>query len=48
MNKGQMIYDIKLALECRLPVEFYGRNGGVVPSVREVLAKIEEMNEGRG
>lgn len=47
MNKGQMIEDIKLALECRLPVEFFGRNGGVVPSVGEVIAQIERIHEGR-
>lgn len=45
MNKGQMIDDIKLALNCRLPVDFFGRHGGVIPSVKEVLAQIESISE---
>jgi len=43
MSMGQMVDDVKLALECRLPVEFYGRTGGVVPSPHEILEKIKEM-----
>jgi 2-oxoisovalerate ferredoxin oxidoreductase alpha subunit len=42
LSNGQMIEDIKLAVEGRRPVEFYGRVGGNVPSVEELLAKIEE------
>ncbi len=45
MNKGQMVDDLRLALNCRLPVDFFGRNGGVVPSVGEVLAQIEMISE---
>lgn len=45
MNKGQMADDLRLALNCRLPVEFFGRHGGVIPSVREVLAQIESISE---
>lgn len=43
MSMGQMVDDVKLALECRLPVEFFGRTGGVVPKPSEILAKIKEM-----
>ena len=43
MSMGQMVDDVKLALNCRLPVEFFGRTGGVVPSPTEILNKIEEM-----
>ena len=43
MSMGQMVDDVKLALNCRLPVEFLGRTGGVIPSPAEILAKIEEM-----
>lgn len=46
MNMGQMIDDVKLALDCRLPVEFYGRTGGVIPSPSGVLDKLREMNGG--
>lgn len=45
MNKGQMVEDIRLALNCRLPVEFFGRHGGIIPSVKEVLAQIETISE---
>ena len=43
MSMGQMVDDVKLALNCRLPVEFLGRTGGVIPSPAEILKKIEEM-----
>lgn len=43
MSMGQMVDDVKLALECRLPVEFFGRTGGVVPKPSEILAKIKAM-----
>lgn len=37
LSAGQMIEDVKLAVECNLPVEHYGRLGGIVPSPEEVL-----------
>jgi len=43
MNAGQMVEDVRLAVEGRRPVEFTGRMGGMIPSPDEVLAKIEEM-----
>lgn len=42
LSNGQMLEDVKLTVEGRRPVEFYGRVGGNVPSVEELLAKIEE------
>jgi 2-oxoisovalerate ferredoxin oxidoreductase alpha subunit len=36
LSNGQMVEDVRLALEGRVPVEFYGRVGGNVPSVEEV------------
>ncbi len=42
MNAGQMIEDVKLAVECNVPVEFHGRMGGIVPSPEEILEKLEE------
>ena len=38
-----MVDDVKLTVEGRRPVEFYGRVGGNVPGVEELLAKIEEQ-----
>lgn len=43
LSNGQMVEDVRLALNGKRPVEFYGRGGGNVPSVEELLAKIEEQ-----
>lgn len=37
MSAGQMVDDVRLAVNGRVPVEFYGRMGGIVPSPDEVL-----------
>lgn len=37
MSNGQMVQDVRLAAQGRCPVEFYGRMGGVVPSMQELL-----------
>ena len=42
LSNGQMVEDVRLALDGQRPVEFYGRVGGNVPGVEELLAKIEE------
>jgi len=36
MSNGQMLEDVKLTLDGKVPVEFYHRVGGNVPSVEEV------------
>jgi 2-oxoglutarate ferredoxin oxidoreductase subunit alpha len=41
MNSGQMVEDVRLAVEGRTPVHFYGRMGGVVPYPDEVLDEIK-------
>ena len=46
MSMGQMIDDVRLATECRLPVSFFGRTGGVIPTPAEVLAEIEKLAGG--
>ena len=43
INSGQMIEDIRLAVECKVPVEYYGRLGGIIPEPEEVVAKIKTM-----
>lgn len=45
MSMGQMIEDVKLALECRLPVDFYGRTGGAIPKPSAILEQINILNE---
>ncbi len=42
LSTGQMIDDVRLALEGRLPVEFFSRVGGNVPSAEDVLAFVEQ------
>ena len=37
LNAGQMIEDVRLAVEGRVPVEHFGRMGGIVPSPTEIL-----------
>jgi 2-oxoisovalerate ferredoxin oxidoreductase alpha subunit len=43
LSNGQMLEDVRLAANGTKPIEFYGRVGGNVPSVEELLAKIEEQ-----
>ena len=45
MSMGQMIDDVKLALDCRIPVEFYGRTGGVVPKPTAIFEQIKLLSE---
>jgi len=44
MSCGQMVEDVKLAVAGKAPVVFYGRAGGVVPSVEEVLERIKQLS----
>ena len=40
MSTGQMVEDVRLALNGRVPVEFYSRVGGNVPLAEEVLEQL--------
>jgi pyruvate/2-oxoacid:ferredoxin oxidoreductase alpha subunit len=40
LSNGQMVEDVSLALKAAVPVEFYGRVGGNVPSVEEIESKV--------
>ena len=46
MSMGQMVNDVKLAVECKRPVHFFGRTGGMVPTPAEVLEQIRQIKEG--
>jgi len=37
------VEDVRLAVNGQRPIEFYGRGGGNVPSVEELLTKMEEQ-----
>jgi 2-oxoglutarate ferredoxin oxidoreductase subunit alpha len=43
MNAGQMVEDVRLAINGKCPVHFYGRMGGMIPSPEEVLIKVESI-----
>jgi 2-oxoglutarate ferredoxin oxidoreductase subunit alpha len=43
MNMGQMVDDVRLAVNGRRPVEFFGRTGGIIPTPVETLAAIERV-----
>ncbi|BHH82412.1 3-methyl-2-oxobutanoate dehydrogenase subunit VorB [Desulforhopalus sp. 52FAK] len=43
MNCGQMIDDVRLAVNGARPVEFYGRAGGVIPSPVEVVEQVKSL-----
>jgi 2-oxoglutarate/2-oxoacid ferredoxin oxidoreductase subunit alpha len=40
MSYGQMLEDVKLALDCRFPVEFLGRSGGGIPTEEEIIKAV--------
>jgi 2-oxoisovalerate ferredoxin oxidoreductase alpha subunit len=42
LSNGQMLEDVQLALNGRKAIEFYGRVGGNVPSVEELLGRITD------
>ena len=43
MSMGQMVEDVRLAINGERPVHFYGRTGGMVPTVGEMVAQIEKL-----
>ena len=45
MNAGQMIEDVRLAVDGKCPVYFYGRMGGMISLPEEVLAQVETLAE---
>lgn len=47
MSMGQMIEDVRLAIECSRPVELCSRTGGMVPAPEEILCAIERMEAER-
>jgi len=43
LSNGQMVDDVRLTLNGTKPIDFYARVGGNVPTVEELLGKIEEQ-----
>ena len=40
LSNGQMLEDVRLSLDGKVPIQFYGRTGGNVPSVEEVYSQV--------
>lgn len=47
MSTGQMVEDVRLAVNGRKPVYFYGRTGGAVPTPRSVERRLRDMIDGK-
>ncbi len=43
LNAGQMVEDVKLSVEGKTRVEFYGRMGGIIPTPEEILEYFEKI-----
>lgn len=43
MSYGQMLEDVKLAVNGKLPIEFLGRAGGGMPTEKEIISKIVKL-----
>jgi len=41
LNSGQMVEDVRLATEGKVPVTFYGRMGGMIPTPEEIVQQLE-------
>lgn len=48
LNAGQMIEDVRLAVHDRLPVEHFGRLGGIIPSPGEIVYALENKLMSKG
>ena len=45
MNTGQMIDDVKIGVEGRIPVTHYGRYGGMIPVVEDIVEEVKRVLE---
>jgi 2-oxoglutarate ferredoxin oxidoreductase subunit alpha len=43
LSAGQMVEDVRLAVEGRVPVSFLGRTGGIVPTPDEVIFALRQL-----
>lgn len=43
MSLGQMVEDVKLAVDCKMPVHFCGRAGGMIPNATDIMAMAKEL-----
>lgn len=43
MNAGQMVEDVRIGVNGKVPVEFYGRMGGIIPTAEEILLHLRKF-----
>ena len=43
LSAGQMVEDVRLGTNCRLPISFFGKLGGLVPLPEDVLEEIVKL-----
>jgi 2-oxoglutarate ferredoxin oxidoreductase subunit alpha len=46
MSMGQMVDDVRLAVNGERPVKFFGRTGGVIPTPKEIYEVVKKINGG--
>ncbi len=44
LNAGQMVEDVRLAVEGKVPVRHYGRMGGIVPTPEEIVEELKKIS----
>jgi len=47
LSAGQMVDDVRLAVNGKNPVHFYCRMGGVVPSPEEIIEQLKKLDEAK-
>ena len=43
LNSGQMVEDVRLGINGKIPVEFFGRLGGMMPTPESVAQHLENL-----
>ena len=45
LNSGQMVEDVQLAVKGKVPVEFFGKMGGLLFTPEDILHQLETLIE---
>ena len=45
MSTGQMVEDVRLAVNGARPVSFVGTTGGIIPTPNQIIEKLKEIKE---
>ena len=47
LSSGQMVEDVRIAVNGKKPVHFFGKMGGVIPEPAEIIAEVKKIREGK-